>query len=337
MEATPCCCRGDRASPGCKLWTTRSLKHTLVDAFSLPLVQPPREPFRTQWFQSRTKSLVRSFKHLFIWCTTYPHSSPGPCLSDVADLGQPDRLPRWTRCSPSFQTRIVPPFEPGRFRDRRSRHHSSPGAAASSVELHTFSPRLRASGSISDAVRRVCERSRRAGTHGEAGRRRFLDRLQPAAHLGIGSCRTLDPCCFACATDVLSMATSSHRGTNLFSALGSRKGARKDRDEVEVDGAPPKDDATGAATSTDAAIAIHSSWANADTWEGDGEDLGELPEGWVQEEVGGCVLANAPRPTSPYPKTRTKPNGVGRARPTTYWKACDARSTKTCLFGCTRG
>uniref|UniRef100_A0A7S3XCY9 Uncharacterized protein n=1 Tax=Picocystis salinarum TaxID=88271 RepID=A0A7S3XCY9_9CHLO len=80
------------------------------------------------------------------------------------------------------------------------------------------------------------------------------------------------------------MTTSTHRGTNLYSALGSRKGPKNGKEEGDVDDSTPKDEGTGPATSMDAAIAIQSSWAHADTWEGDGEDLGELPEGWVQEE-----------------------------------------------------
>ena len=98
------------------------------------------------------------------------------------------------------------------------------------------------------------------------------------------ACRTGEPRFQAVSIAALDMTTSTHRATNLYSALGSRKISRNNKDE-EVDDPTPKDEGTGPATSMDAAIAIQSSWAHADTWEGDGEDLGELPEGWVQEEV----------------------------------------------------
>mmetsp|Transcript_85 Transcript_85/g.699 ORF Transcript_85/g.699 Transcript_85/m.699 type:complete len:153 (-) Transcript_85:1385-1843(-) len=98
------------------------------------------------------------------------------------------------------------------------------------------------------------------------------------------------------------MTTSTHRGTNLYSALGSRKGPKNGKEEGDVDDSTPKDEGTGPATSMDAAIAIQSSWAHADTWEGDGEDLGELPEGWVQEEVRDWLAFEIPKADGSVPK-----------------------------------
>lgn len=117
------------------------------------------------------------------------------------------------------------------------------------------------------------------------------------------------------------MTTSTHRATNLYSALGSRKISRNGKDEGEVDDPTTKDEETGPATSMDAAIAIQSSWAHADTWEGDGEDLGELPEGWVQEEVRDWLAFETTKDDGPVPKDADQA-ALGRrnARDQGRWK-----------------
>lgn len=73
------------------------------------------------------------------------------------------------------------------------------------------------------------------------------------------------------------MAPSGFQGSNVFAALGSRKSGKKVVDATERSPVHPEENSFES-------TALNSSWAEAETWTDAGEDLGALPDDWIQEE-----------------------------------------------------